>query len=87
MRTLQREAAGSTRLDGEVFYALKEASVVIEQWRKHDNTLRPRAPLGYQPPAPEGVIRPAEPSGSVPSARPAIVTRPTMHELRTWATE
>ena len=73
-------------LNGEVFYSLKEASVVIEQWRTHDNSIRPHSSLGYRPPAPEVVIWPAEPSGSVPSARPAIVTRPTMHELRTWAT-
>jgi len=36
--------------------------------------------LGYQPPAPEILIWPGEPSGSAPSsARPAIVMRPTMH--------
>ncbi|MCJ2011763.1 IS3 family transposase [Methylobacterium sp. J-076] len=66
-------------LNGEVFYTLKEARVVIEQWRRHYNTLRPHSSLGYQPPAPEVVIWPTEPSGSVPSAPPAIVTRPTMH--------
>ena len=74
-------------LNGEVFYTLQEARVVIEQWRKHDNTLRPHASLGYQPPAPKVVIWPTEPSGSVPSAHPAIVTRPTMHYLRTRATK
>ena len=66
-------------LNGEVFYTLKEASVVIEQWRKHYNGIRPHSSLGYQPPAPEVVIWPTAPSGSVPSAHPAIVTRPTMH--------
>ena len=66
-------------LNGEVFYTLKEASIVIEQWRKHYNGIRPHSSLGYQPPAPEVVIWPTAPSGSVPSARPAIVTRPTMH--------
>jgi hypothetical protein len=30
---------------------LKEARIVIEQWRKHYNMLRPRSALGYQPPA------------------------------------
>ncbi|MCJ2068459.1 IS3 family transposase [Methylobacterium sp. J-030] len=66
-------------LNGEVSYTLKEASVVIEQWRRHDNSIRPHSYLGYCPPAPEVVMWPTEPSGSVPSARPAIVTRPTMH--------
>lgn len=28
-------------LNGEIFYSLKEAIVVIEQWRKHFNTIRP----------------------------------------------
>ncbi len=27
-------------LNGEIFYSLKEANVVIEQWRKHYNTIR-----------------------------------------------
>ena len=66
-------------LNGEVFYTLKEASVVIEHWRRHYLGIRPHSSLGYQTPAPEVVIWPTEPSGSVPSARPAIVTRPTMH--------
>ena len=66
-------------LNGEVFYTLKEASVVIEQWRRHYNSIRPHSSLGYQSPAPEVVIWPTEPSGSGPLAHPAIVTRPTMH--------
>src|SRR3954452_10842642 len=40
-------------LDGEIFYTLREARVVIESWRRHDNTIRPHASLGYRPPAPE----------------------------------
>ncbi|MBD8901007.1 IS3 family transposase [Methylobacterium bullatum] len=66
-------------LNGEVFYTLKEASVVIEQWRRHYNSIRPHSSLGYQPPAPEVVIWPTEPTGSAPLAHPTIVTRPTMH--------
>jgi transposase InsO family protein len=27
-------------LNGEIFYTLREAQVVIEQWRRHYNTLR-----------------------------------------------
>ncbi len=40
-------------LNGEIFYSLKEAQVVIEQWRKHYNTVRPHSSLGYRPPAPQ----------------------------------
>jgi len=43
-------------LNGEIFYSLKEARVVIEQWRKHYNTKRPHSALGYRPPAPETII-------------------------------
>jgi transposase InsO family protein len=43
-------------LNGEIFYTLKEAQVVIENWRNHYNTKRPHSSLGYRPPAPEVVI-------------------------------
>ena len=41
-------------LDGEIFYSLREAQVVIESWRRHYNHVRPHASLGYRAPAPEG---------------------------------
>jgi transposase InsO family protein len=40
-------------LNGEVFYTLQEAQIVIELWRRQYNTCRPHSALGYQPPAPE----------------------------------
>jgi len=40
-------------LNGEIFYTLKEAQVLIEQWRVEYNTIRPHSSLGYRPPAPE----------------------------------
>jgi putative transposase len=40
-------------LDGEIFYTLKEAQIVIESRRRHYNAVRPHASLGYKPPAPE----------------------------------
>jgi transposase InsO family protein len=43
-------------LNGEIFYTLKEARIVIEQWRKHYNTVRPHSALGYRPPAPESIV-------------------------------
>ncbi len=43
-------------LNGEIFYSLREAQIVIEQWRRHYNTKRPHSALGYKPPAPETII-------------------------------
>jgi transposase InsO family protein len=40
-------------LNGEIFYSLREAQVLIERWRVHYNTVRPHGSLGYRPPAPE----------------------------------
>lgn len=45
-------------LDGEIFYTLKEAQVLIEDWRRHYNTQRPHSSLNYRPPAPEAILRP-----------------------------
>lgn len=48
-------------LNGEIFYTLCEAQVLIEAWRRHYNTIRLRSALGYRLPAPEIVLpqRPA----------------------------
>jgi len=43
-------------LNREVFYTLTEATVLIEQWRKEYNQVRPHSSLGYRPPAPEAII-------------------------------
>lgn len=40
-------------LNGETFYSLKEAEVMLERWRIHYNTKRPHSSLNYRPPAPE----------------------------------
>jgi transposase InsO family protein len=40
-------------LNREVFDTLKETKVLIEQWRKEYNQIRPHSSLKYQPPAPE----------------------------------
>jgi putative transposase len=52
-------------LNGEIFYTLKEAKIVIEEWRKHYNTVRPHSALGYKPPAPKVIV--------------LLDQRPTMH--------
>ena len=43
-------------LNGEIFYTLKEAEVLIEQWRNHYNTVRPHSALGYRAPAPQTIL-------------------------------
>jgi transposase InsO family protein len=40
-------------LNGEIFYTLREAQVLIEQWRRPYDRVRPHSALGYRPPAPE----------------------------------
>ena len=42
-------------LNREIFYNLKEAKVLIENWRKEYNSLRPHSSLDYRPPAPEAI--------------------------------
>lgn len=42
-------------LNGEIFYTLKEAQILIERWRQEYNTFRPHSSLGYFPPAPETI--------------------------------
>lgn len=43
-------------LSGEVFNTLREAQVLIADWREHYNWQRPHSSLGYRPPAPEAVL-------------------------------
>jgi len=52
-------------LNGEVFYSLREAQILIEKWRRDYNTIRPHSALGYRPPAPETIVQ--------------MDPRPTMH--------
>ena len=40
-------------LNRELFYTLTEAKILIEQWRKEYNQIRPHSALHYRPPAPE----------------------------------
>ncbi len=43
-------------LNREVFTTLTEAKVLIEQWRREYNQVRPHSSLGYRPPTPEARI-------------------------------
>jgi putative transposase len=56
-------------LNGEIFYSLKEAQVVIEKWRVLYNTKRPHSALGYRPPAPAA----CSPWRANPSSQPMAV--------------
>ena len=42
-------------LNGEIFYTLPEAVVLVEQWRRVYNTVRPHSACGGLPPAPEAL--------------------------------
>ncbi|MGE3702731.1 MAG: transposase, partial [Hyphomicrobiaceae bacterium] len=64
-------------LNGEIFTTLREAQIVIEEWRRHYNRVRPHSWLGYKPPTPEAVAWPASPA--VESAPPAIALRPRLN--------
>ena len=44
-------------LNGEIFYTIKEAEILIEQWRVHYNTVRPHSSLNWNPPAPESLLQ------------------------------
>ena len=43
-------------LNLEIFTTLEEAKVLIEQWRREYNQVRPHSSLGYRPPAPEAIL-------------------------------
>ena len=69
-------------LDGEIFYSLAEAKIVIEGWRRHYNTVRTHGSPGYKPPAPE-VFVPARAARAASHRRPApplaMANRPSMN--------
>jgi len=43
-------------LEREIFTALEEARILIEQWRKEYNQVRPHSAKNYRPPAPETIL-------------------------------
>ena len=66
-------------LNGEIFYSLAEAKVIIEAWRRYYNTERPHSSLGYKPPAPEAIVWPGQSPGSAPPSAQAMAQMPIMH--------
>jgi len=68
-------------LDGEIFYTLRKAQIIIESW--HYNIARPHAWIGYRAPVPEVFVPAlaAWPAAQSPPASPAftpLVPRPTL---------
>jgi putative transposase len=70
-------------LNGEIFYSLKEAQVVIEQWRVQYNTVRPHSSLGYRPPAPKAILPKQEGHGDVDHSRASLklIVEPGLYML------
>ncbi|NBP86679.1 MAG: IS3 family transposase [Mycobacteriaceae bacterium] len=68
-------------LNGEIFFSLAEAQVVIEAWRRHYNGVRPHSSLNYRPPAPESFVPRSGgivPWASAPAVEGARSPTPTM---------
>ena len=63
-------------LNGELFYTLKEAEILIEHWRREYNHLRPHSSLGGRPPAPETIVWPE--LSLKEYAPPAFTRRPAL---------
>ena len=63
-------------LNGEMFYSLQEAQVIIEDWRNHYNHIRPHSALGYKPPMPMMHVM-----GDICSA--ALLKHPSLHQNNT----
>ena len=68
-------------LNGEILCSLRKAEVILERRRRHTNTVRPHASLGYSPPAPEVLIPalatpPAAPIQPAPPARLPVAPQP-----------
>jgi hypothetical protein len=45
-------------LTGEIFTTLREAQMLIENWRRNYNGVRPHSSLGLRPPALETILPP-----------------------------
>ena len=62
-------------LGGEIFYTLKEAQILVANWRRLYNGLRPHSSLGQRPLAPETTAcraspLPTRPAGTYPRGLP-----------------
>ena len=71
-------------LNGEIFYSLREAQIVIESWRRHYNAVRPHQSLGYRAPAPEVFVPalaawPSTPPRAAPPATLPLASKPALN--------
>src|SRR5262249_38034598 len=79
-------------LNGEIFYSLREAQIVIESWRRHYNTIRPHASLGFKPPAPEVFVLAFRPAAGLAGCRivlfsTALLCNPNSNECPDFRSE
>jgi transposase InsO family protein len=58
-------------LNGELFFTLREAQILIEEWRRQYNHLRPHSSLAGRPPVPETVVWPGF---SLADYAPAVIS-------------
>ncbi len=70
-------------LNAEVFNTLAEAKVLIEDWRRHYNTVRPHSSLRYRPPAPEVLLVPIPPSPNNPAHSGPVPAPPGFTKILT----
>ena len=66
-------------LNGEIFYTLTEAKVLIDRWRREYNRVRPHSSLGYRPPAPETIEWTPQATQSKPLPIPCCTNITTWH--------
>ncbi len=69
-------------LNGEIFYTLREAKVLIERWRIHYNTIRPHRSLGQRPPVPEAWLMPTDAVEAAIAGGPASASLQPVHQRR-----
>lgn len=62
-------------LIGRYFTTLTEAKILIEEWRKEYNQVRPHSALNYRPPAPEALLLLTLASGTINGGRSRLPQR------------
>ena len=68
-------------MNGEIFYSLREAQNLIENWRKHSNSKRPHSAMNYRPPAPEAIVQMDQDPRHDPIAQGALSCWTETHNL------
>ena len=73
-------------MNGDIFYTLREAQVVIESWRRHYNRVRLNASLGYRAPSsevvvPRGIGCSGQPGSPSVCGHTGVLSRPVRYSL------